>query len=562
MFLLHVKNSWFQLRLFGFIVTAIFLIIFFKTMTQDSTIEAAIKKTKVMLMTNKAISNYVEQEQKTSIDTLKKNNILDKEYFNPKLQSASYIIKAVHHLYNKEQKKNSHSPYQFKFASSNPLNPTNRADTFELSILKKMNSKKITEYTQVTKKGTKHYLYYAIATDPITKSCLKCHGNPNDAPKSLIKEYSSNSGFGYKVGEIIAMESIYTPIDEELKAGEKLFIYLSSITIIILLGVFILTEYVFLQLSKKRFAQERNLLLEDKLAYQNEALQKSLNIISQHIMLSKTDKNGVITSVSDALCQISGYTKEELIGKAHNIIRHPDTASKTFEEMWKRIKKGETWQGEIKNCSKDGKYFWVDIIVTPDFDEEHEIIGYSSFWHDASHKKRMELMSITDTLTRLYNRRYFENIFKTERMRAKRDNKLFIFLMLDLDYFKRYNDTYGHQAGDQVLIQVAQCMQKIFQRAGDFSFRLGGEEFGIIYSAKTNNDAIKMANRLRKNIEFLEIEHKSNKASEYVSTSVGVVVIAPETECNLTMDKLISKADDALYEAKSHGRNKVCKASL
>ncbi len=562
MFLLHVKNKWFQLRLLGFILTSIFLIIFFKAMTQNSTIESAKKKTETMLMINKAISNYVANEQKTSIDALKKSAVLDSQFFNPKLQSASYIIRQIHTLYNKEQRDNNHSIHQFKFASSNPLNPINRADTFELTILKKMNSKKINEYTQITNKGTHHYLYYAIATTPVTKECLRCHGNPKNAPSSLLKEYDINSGFGYKIGEIIAMESIYTPIDEELKEGEKLFIYLCGITIIILLGVFLLTEFIFLQLTKKRLAEEKNLLLEDKLAYQNEALQKSLNIISQHIMLSKTDKKGVITDVSNALCHISGYTKEELIGNPHNIVRHPDTESALFEEMWNKIKKGETWQGEIKNRHKDGKYFWVDIIVTPDFNENNEIVGYSSFWHDASHKKRMELMSITDTLTKLYNRRHFKNIFKTERMRAKRDNKLFVFLMLDLDYFKRYNDTYGHQAGDNVLAKTADVMRKTFQRAGDFCFRLGGEEFGIIYTAKTNNDAIKMANRLRKNIEFLEIEHSLNKASEYVTASIGIVVIAPETECGLSMDKLIAKSDDALYEAKAHGRNKICKASL
>lgn len=555
----HLKNKWFLLRLFGFILTIIILISYFKSMTTKATLDSAMEKTEIMLMTNRAITDFVSKEQKTSIEELKDLGEIPENYFNPKLQSGSYITKRIHHYYNLEQKKRDHPTHEFKFSSTNPLNPKNLANKHEQAILEKMNKGELQEIKKFIKKDGKTYLYYALALKPNTASCLRCHSTPDVAPASLVEHYGTKSGFNYKVGEISGMNSIYTPVDEEIESGNELFYYLIGLTTFILIGVFVLTEFMFSQLTKKRIAEKQNKLLENELEYQNIALQKSLNIISQHIMLSKTDLDGIILEVSEALCSISGYTMEELIGQPHSIVRHPDTQAKVFEEMWNKIQSGETWQGEIKNRHKDGSYFWVDIIVTPDKNENGTILGYSSFWHDASHKKRMELMSITDTLTKLYNRRYFNDIFEKELNRAKRDKKMFAFLMMDLDFFKRYNDTYGHQAGDEVLRSTAKTMQNTFQRGGDSCFRLGGEEFGIIYSAQNEEDCHMLANKLCSNIESMRISHKHNKASEYVTTSIGVVIINTSNENyndeEITMDKIVSMSDDELYKAKENGRN-------
>jgi len=555
--MMHIKNKLFLLRLLGFILTLILLIVYFKSMTNKATMDNAMAKTEMMLMTNRAITDFVSQEQKTSVAQLQDIGEIEKDYFNPKLQSGSYITKRIHYYYNKEQKRLGKPTHEFKFSSNNPLNQENMANAFEKDILEKMNSGEINEVKQLVKKDGKTYLYYALALKENNKSCMKCHSTPEEAPASLVEHYGTKSGFNYKLGEIVGMNSIYTPVDEDIKQGNELFIYLIGLTVFILIGVFFLTEFMFLQLGKKRIAEKQNKALEGELEYQNEALQKSLKIISQHIMLSKTDLDGNITEVSEALCGISGYTMDEMIGKPHSIVRHPDTEDSVFADMWQRIKNGETWQGELKNRHKDGSHFWVDIIVTPDFNENGTIIGYSSFWHDASHKKRMELMSITDTLTQLYNRRHFSNIFDEERARAKRDGKMFAFLMMDLDFFKRYNDTYGHQAGDEVLRSTAHVMKTTFKRGGDFCFRLGGEEFGIFYSAEDADHCEKLALKLCKNIEDMKIDHKHNKASDYVTTSVGLVVLNPDKE--LDMEKMVSLSDDELYIAKDNGRNQVSK---
>ena len=122
----------------------------------------------------------------------------------------------------------------------------------------------------------------------------------------------------------------------------------------------------------------------------NEKLQKSYDFISDHIIMSSTNTKGIIISVSKAFCDISGYSKQELIGQNHNIIRHPSMSEDIFNDLWKTISSGKIWTGEIKNLKKDGEFYWVSSTVTPDFDDENNIIGYSAVRQDITSKKQVE----------------------------------------------------------------------------------------------------------------------------------------------------------------------------
>ncbi|MFP4485625.1 MAG: diguanylate cyclase [Campylobacterales bacterium] len=294
--------------------------------------------------------------------------------------------------------------------------------------------------------------------------------------------------------------------------------------------------------------------LTNTMREQNEKLSRYTNVIDQYVITSSTDLDGVITYVSDAFCKISGYSKEELIGAKQSIVRHPDMPESLFKNLWETIEDDRVWDGEIKNLKKNGGIYWVKAHIAPDFKDGVKI-GYTAVREDITDKKMIEEISITDGLTNIFNRRHFNETFPKVINSAKRDDELVSFLLLDIDYFKPYNDNYGHQAGDDVLVEFAKCLKNSLNRADDLAFRLGGEEFGVLFKSDTKQKALEFANTLRKNIEDLKLKHEYNKASSYVTASMGLFC-KNASEIN-DMDEAYKQADDLLYEAKKSGRNQV-----
>jgi diguanylate cyclase (GGDEF)-like protein len=128
-------------------------------------------------------------------------------------------------------------------------------------------------------------------------------------------------------------------------------------------------------------------------------------------------------------------------------------------------------------------------------------------------------------------------------------------MMLDIDCFKEYNDCYGHKAGDECLIQVAQAIEGLFKRASDLVARYGGEEFIVIMPEQGKDEAIKMAHLVRKTIEDLNIPHKCSSVSLWVTVSIGVTSMIPHVDCS--PKEIFLAVDEALYQAKAAGRNQV-----
>ena len=287
---------------------------------------------------------------------------------------------------------------------------------------------------------------------------------------------------------------------------------------------------------------------------EDERNKKYFKLIDKNVLLSSTNTEGEITFVSDAFCKATGYDKKVLIGNTHQILRDSTIKNDVFKDMWKTIKNGKVWQKELPNIKKDGSIYWAKTTITPEFDFYGNIIGYDAIREDITDKKLIEKISITDALTSLYNRRYFDKTFKKQISLAKRIKKSLAFAILDIDHFKQYNDTYGHQAGDQTLKKVANSLSDTLKRDSDFVFRLGGEEFGILYFLEDNEDSSLIANSVIKNIENLKLEHINNSASSYVTISCGLYIYKGENEdCEL----IYKKADDLLYKAKQNGRNQV-----
>ena len=167
--------------------------------------------------------------------------------------------------------------------------------------------------------------------------------------------------------------------------------------------------------------------------------------------------------------------------------------------------------------------------------------------------RKLENASYLDSLTGLYNRRYFNIIYERELKRARRAESYITFMMLDIDYFKQYNDTYGHIDGDAALQSVAKILQSSLKRPGDFVFRLGGEEFGVLLTDTNEDSSILVAKSICDSLRESKIEHKASKVSSFVTISIGIACCRANEK--LDNEKLITKADEMLYKVKESSRD-------
>lgn len=171
------------------------------------------------------------------------------------------------------------------------------------------------------------------------------------------------------------------------------------------------------------------------------------------------------------------------------------------------------------------------------------------------HKEILSRMSYVDGLTTIANRRRFDECIAYEWKRDKRDSRPLALLLLDLDFFKQYNDHYGHSAGDECLIKVAQALDKSVNRAGDLVARYGGEEFAILLPETELSGALQVATKVQSNIRKLAIGHEYSSIAPVVTVSIGVAVMVPNAYCRF--QELIEAADRQLYAAKESGRNQI-----
>ena len=169
--------------------------------------------------------------------------------------------------------------------------------------------------------------------------------------------------------------------------------------------------------------------------------------------------------------------------------------------------------------------------------------------------KRLEELTRSDPLTGLANRRHFDELKEVEFRRAQRLGQPLSVLMCDVDFFKRYNDTYGHALGDQCLQAVAGTLKSVFARAGELVARMGGEEFAVLLPGCDANNARKAAERLRQAMATLAMKHANSPVAAHVTLSIGVAQFDPETTDRF--DQLLQRADQALYRAKSQGRDRI-----
>lgn len=173
--------------------------------------------------------------------------------------------------------------------------------------------------------------------------------------------------------------------------------------------------------------------------------------------------------------------------------------------------------------------------------------------------KKLEQLSVTDELSGLFNRRYFKELIPNEIQRALRSKSVISFIALDLDHFKSVNDQFGHSKGDEAIVLVSTVITKLCRRAGDFAFRMGGEEFLIVVTDSTKGKSLELAEKIRQEIETISITCDSVNTVHRLTTSIGVTSCVPSI--GNTAEYYLEKADLALYKAKQSGRNRVASDS-
>ncbi|MFT5730340.1 MAG: diguanylate cyclase (GGDEF)-like protein/PAS domain S-box-containing protein [Desulforhopalus sp.] len=295
--------------------------------------------------------------------------------------------------------------------------------------------------------------------------------------------------------------------------------------------------------------------LHKKISLQNRRLSESIDVIDRNVLRGTLDLERNFQEVSSAFASTLGVEKSSIVGKKYDTIYCNMRPNEYYDEVWESLERDGSWGGELQHSKSNGECYWADTVVLPKTDEEGVLVGYSVIHQDITDKKRIEELSITDEMTGLHNRRYFNVIIKKELGRVRRERHNLIFAMLDIDFFKQYNDNYGHQKGDEVLKEVSSIMKDKLSRASDYCFRLGGEEFGILFSNKQSGNSYEFVDLIRKAIEERAIEHKWSAVADVVTVSIGMQTIAPDDP--VSVDLLYKIADKALYTAKNEGRNRL-----
>ncbi len=288
-----------------------------------------------------------------------------------------------------------------------------------------------------------------------------------------------------------------------------------------------------------------------------------------------TDPNGRIEYVNPKLVQLTGYRLEELCGKTPQVFKSGEMEHDFYVKLWETIKAGQVWEGEILNRKQNGQLYWIHEMIAPVLDDSDNVTHYVAMQEDITQRKHAEAElrnlnvrlqaklaeietlhdqlreeSIRDGLTRLFNRRYMEEMLEREISRGERIPQPISVVMMDVDLFKSINDQYGHQAGDAVL-QTLGTMLLENTRVSDIACRYGGDEMLVVMPGATQEVAIARAEEWR--AAFSMMEFTFGEAKIRTTLSLGAASF-PDQAQNLI--QLLTAADKALYWAKIK-RNQV-----
>jgi diguanylate cyclase (GGDEF)-like protein/PAS domain S-box-containing protein len=273
------------------------------------------------------------------------------------------------------------------------------------------------------------------------------------------------------------------------------------------------------------------------------------------------------TYIGPQIEPLLGWSQDSWVSAEDWAMRmHPEDREYVVNFCISQSKAGVDHEADYRALTKNNGYVWIRDVVHVARNEEGEVDSLIGFMFDISERKiteeklislqkELETLSFKDGLTGIANRRMFDLRLDTEWASARRSNQPLSLIVLDIDFFKQYNDLYGHVQGDKCLTRVAQTLNLAAARPKDIVARYGGEEFVLLLPETDQSAALQVAERCRGLIEKLKIPHEKSEASQFLTASLGVGTINPSTE--MVSDNFIEAVDKLLYAAKQKGRNRI-----
>jgi diguanylate cyclase (GGDEF)-like protein/PAS domain S-box-containing protein len=454
------------------------------------------------------------------------------------------------------------SGVRFHITSLKPIRPANAADAWEtesLNLFEQGAEMERIDFIDSYSFGDKiHPVHRYMAPLHVKTPCLNCH-----------------EAQGYKVGDIRGGISVTMPAEalltvrDQRRKGSLLIVLASFIVTSALLHITVgraRRHYITLQAlaraqedviaERTREIEERNsalrLEVEERRRRERELRIAGAVFDNAAEAIMVTDAENRIVRVNPAFTAITGFTPNEVMGRDPNILksgRHPPVF---YAEMWQTLERLGHWDGEIWNRHRNGNVY-VEWLSISRIDDEHGPGQYLAVFHDITRRKEAEELlrhkAHHDALTDLPNRVLFYDRLQAAFNQAKRYQRTFALLEVDLDRFKEVNDTFGHAAGDELLVEAARRLTSCVREA-DTVARLGGDEFAIILTEMTiESEAEQVAQRA---VSLLAEPYHLDAGTAHVSGCVGIALYPRHAQDS---EQLQRNADIALYAAKESGRN-------